>query len=62
MNRKFKKCFITGITGSGGGYLCETILKKDKNIKIFQIFQRSREIPKLRQKIENVFIFDFDNF
>ena len=23
--RKFKKCFITGITGSGGSYLAEKI-------------------------------------
>ena len=29
-NRKFKNCFITGITGSGGSYLAEHIYKKDK--------------------------------
>ena len=37
INRKFKKCLITGITGSGGSYLAEYILLKDKNIKIFGI-------------------------
>ena len=31
INRKFKKCLITGITGSGGSYLAEHILLKDKN-------------------------------
>lgn len=35
MTKKFKKCFITGITGAGGSYLAEYILKKDKSIKIF---------------------------
>ena len=44
MNRKFKKCFITGITGSGGSYLCETILKKDKKIKIFGTYRSKKKI------------------
>ena len=35
INRKFKKCLITGITGSGGSYLAEHILTKDDKIKIF---------------------------
>ena len=39
MNRKFKKCLITGITGSGGSYLAEYILKKDKKIKIFGFYR-----------------------
>ena len=30
MNRKFKKCFIAGITGSGGSYLAEYISKTKK--------------------------------
>ena len=34
-DRKFKKCFITGITGSGGSYLAEHIYKKDKQIKLY---------------------------
>ena len=28
--RNFKKCFITGITGSGGSYLAEYISKNEK--------------------------------
>lgn len=39
MNRNFKRCLITGITGSGGSYLAEHILKKDKNIKIFGVYK-----------------------
>ena len=39
INRKFKKCLITGITGSGGSYLAEHILLKDKRIKIFGIYR-----------------------
>ena len=30
MSRAFKNCLITGITGSGGSYLAEHILKKIK--------------------------------
>lgn len=39
MNRKFKTCLITGITGSGGSYLAEHILRKDKNIKIIGFYR-----------------------
>ena len=34
INRKFKNCLITGITGSGGSYLAEHILKKNDNTKV----------------------------
>ena len=33
-NRNFTNCLITGSTGSGGSYLCEHIIKKNKKIKI----------------------------
>ena len=39
INRKFNKCLITGITGSGGSYLTEHILTKDNKIKIFGIYR-----------------------
>ena len=52
MNRKFKKCFITGITGSGGSYLCETILKKDKNIKIFGTYRTEKKLNNLLNLLE----------
>ena len=31
----FKRCLITGITGSGGSYLANYISKTDRKIKIF---------------------------
>ena len=34
-NRNFKRCIITGITGSGGSYLADHIRKKNKKIKIY---------------------------
>ena len=36
INRNFKKCLITGIAGSGGSYLAEFILKKEKKIIFLQ--------------------------
>ena len=50
MNRHFKRCLITGVTGSGGSYLAEHILKKDKNVKIFGLY-RSEGYKKLLKKI-----------
>jgi GDP-mannose 4,6-dehydratase len=58
MNRNFKRCLITGITGSGGSYLAEHILKKDKNIKIFGLY-RSNGYKKLLKKIAKKKIFFF---
>ena len=31
--KNFKKCLLTGSTGSGASFLIEYILKKDKRIK-----------------------------
>ena len=45
-NRDFKRCLITGITGSGGSFLTEHILKQNKKIKIFG-FYRSNGYKKL---------------
>ena len=55
MARKFKKCFITGITGSGGSYLCETILKKDKKIKVFGTYRSKKKLKNLLNLIEKNF-------
>ena len=44
IDRKFRKCLITGITGSGGSYLAEHILTRDKNIKIFGIYRSPGKI------------------
>ena len=58
-DRKFKKCLITGITGSGGSYLAEHILSKDKNIKIFGIY-RSHGYKHLFHKNKRVHLFKGD--
>lgn len=39
-NRNFKRCIITGITGSGGSYLADHIRKKNKKIKIYGTTRR----------------------
>jgi nucleoside-diphosphate-sugar epimerase len=65
MIRNFKKCLITGITGSGGSYLAEHILKKTKNIKIFGLY-RSNGYKDLLKKNTNkkisFFKVDLKNF
>ena len=48
-NRNFKKCLITGITGSGGSFLTEHILKKNKKIKIYGLY-RSKGYKRLLEK------------
>lgn len=58
MNRNFKRCLITGITGSGGSYLAEHILKKDKNIRIFGLY-RSNGYKDLLKKVSKKRIYFF---
>ena len=62
INRKFKKCLITGITGSGGSYLAEHILTKDDKIKIFGIYRSSGSKKLLRNKRIELFKGDLCNF
>ena len=50
INRKFKKCFITGITGSAGSFLADYILDKDKNIKIFGTYRSKKKLRYLKKK------------
>ncbi len=50
MNRKFKKCFITGISGSAGSYLAEHILSNDKKIKIYGIYNKLGYAKRLKAK------------
>jgi len=64
-NRNFKKCLITGITGSGGSFLTEHILKQNKKIKIFGLY-RSNGYKKLLEKNhkKNIYFYkvDLNNF
>ena len=48
-SRNFKRCLITGITGSGGSFLTEHVLKQNKKIKIFGLY-RSSGYKKLLEK------------
>lgn len=59
-DRKFKKCFITGITGSGGSYLAEHIYKKDKQIKLYGSFRSTGYKKILDSKIKNINLFKLD--
>jgi len=54
MSRKFKKCFITGITGSGGSYLAEYINQKDNKIKIYGTYRSIGYKRELKKKIKNI--------
>ena len=62
INRKFKKCLITGITGSGGSYLAEHILLKDKRIKIFGIYRSIGNKNLLKNERIKLFKCDLCNF
>ena len=65
MVRKFKKCFITGITGAGGSYLAEHILKKDKSIKIFGSYRSTGNknlLQKRYKKKIKFFKLDLNNY
>ncbi len=53
MSRKFKKILITGVTGSGGSYLAEHIIKKEKNIEILGLY-RSIGYYKILKKYKQV--------
>ena len=62
-NRIFKKCLITGITGSGGSYLAEHIKKKDKKIKIIGTSrQKNSKISKNLKKISKIKQLNLLNF
>ena len=64
-SRNFKRCLITGITGSGGSFLTEHILKQNKKIKIFGLY-RSSGYKKLLEKNykKNIYFYkiDLNNF
>jgi len=65
MNRNFKKCLITGIAGSGGSYLAEYILQKDKKIKVYGFYRSLGYSNYLKKKFKNRIILikqDLNNF
>jgi GDP-4-dehydro-6-deoxy-D-mannose reductase len=56
INRNFKKCLITGITGSGGSYLAEHINEKASKIGIYGTSRKPlNTINKNLRKIANIY-------
>jgi len=47
--RKFKKCIVTGATGSGGSYLIEHILEKKKTTKIYGFYRSKGYLNELKK-------------
>ena len=62
INRKFKKCLITGIAGSGGSYLAEHIISKNKKIKVFGIYRSKGNKKLLLNKNITLFKGDLCNY
>ncbi len=58
--RKFKRIFITGITGSGGSYLAEYIYKKNKKINIYGSYRSKGYKSTIEKKIKNLKLFKLD--
>ena len=53
MTRSFRRCLITGITGSGGSYLAEHIISKKLKTKIYGFYRSSGYIKLLKKKHRN---------
>ena len=65
MRRNFKKCLITGISGSGGSFLAEHINKKKQNIKIYGLYRKKGHLEKVKIKLkQNLYLLkcDLTNF
>ncbi len=61
-NRKFKKCLLTGVGGSGASFLAEFLIKAEPNIKIIGLARKKNRITsKLNRKIK-VIQCDMNNF
>tara|TARA_A100000164_G_scaffold380558_1_gene428510 strand:+ start:28782 stop:29750 length:969 start_codon:yes stop_codon:yes gene_type:complete len=58
MTRKFKKCLITGATGSGGSYLAEHIIQKNLNLKIYGFYRSNGYLKLLKKKYKNKLRFE----
>ena len=58
--RKFKKCLITGVGGSGGSYLAEHIYKKKLGIKIYGTYRSKGYILKLKKNCKKINFFKVD--
>ena len=50
MSRHFKRCLITGITGSGGSYLADHIISKNLKTKIYGFYRSKGYLELLKKK------------
>ena len=53
MTRQFKRCLITGITGSGGSYLADHIISKKLKIKIHGFYRSKGYLGLLKKNDKN---------
>ena len=53
MSRHFKRCLITGITGSGGSYLAEHIISKNLKTKIHGFYRSKGYLELLKKNHKN---------
>tara|TARA_B100000989_G_scaffold125527_1_gene93085 strand:- start:28231 stop:29199 length:969 start_codon:yes stop_codon:yes gene_type:complete len=60
--RKFKRVLITGIAGSGGSYLAEHILTKNKKTKVFGIARNLNKFNLKNLKKVKIYNGDLSNF
>ena len=44
LTRKFKKCYITGITGSGGSYLAEYLINHTRKLKVIGTYRGKKNL------------------
>ena len=62
INRKFKKCLITGISGSCGSYLAEHILDVSPGTKIYGLYRNKNKILNNLTKKVKLVNCDLNNF
>ena len=61
MNRNFKRCIVTGATGSGGSFLVEHLINKDKKIKIYCFYISNGYLNLLKNKYKkNIYFIKID--
>ena len=53
MSRHFKRCLITGITGSGGSYLADHIVSKNLKTKIYGFYRSKGYLELLKKNHKN---------
>jgi len=61
MNRNFKRCIVTGATGSGGSYLVEHLISKDQKLRIYCFYRSKGYLSLLKKKYKkNIYFIKID--